>query len=259
MSENNIEIEKSPIFKKWWFWAIVVIVIFIIFIAVIFSSKNSATSNNGMPISIKGQVLQVLEDSYRIDSSKAMNDSNYDNIIVVYNTAGSTIKEDDYVSIEGNYLGVTSYKSTMGYEISAHKIQATSIKKSSYIDAVSPTIKGIELNKTMKQYGYSVTVQKVELAETETRVYLKIVNNGKSNFNLYSFNASITQNGKQFEEQTNYDGDYPEIQSNIRVGITSEGIIIFPKLEETSFKIILDGSSDNYNEDISEFVFDVEI
>ena len=73
-----------------------------------------------------------------------------------------------------------------------------------------PTIKSVELSRvTQDQLGYSITVEKVEFAEKETRVYVTIQNNGSSNFSAYSFNSKIIQNGKQYEEARNYSADYP--------------------------------------------------
>ena len=38
-----------------------------------------------------------------------------------------------------------------------------------YKDALAPTVKTIDVNQTQTQLGYSVTVQKIEYAEKETR------------------------------------------------------------------------------------------
>jgi len=76
-----------------------------------------------------------------------------------------------------------------------------------------------------------VTLQKVEFAEQETRVYLKVDNNGSDNFSVYSFNSKITQDGKQFGEQDNWEAEYPQIQTDLLVGNSTEGIIVFPTLE----------------------------
>lgn len=98
-------------------------------------------------------------------------------------------------------------------------------------------------------------MEKVELAEKETRVYLKVENAGSSNFNLYSFNAKIIQNGKQYEEETNFSADYPDVQTDLSVGVTTEGIFCFPAIEQADFQIVLEGSSDNWEEDLQPYTF----
>ena len=116
----------------------------------------------------------------------------------------------------------------------------------------------IDVNETQTQYGYSVTLQKIELAEKETRVYLKVDNQGADTFNVYSFNAKITQAGKQFEEQYNWNTEYPKIQSNLLIGNSTEGIITFPNLNDSVFTVIIDASSDNWEEDIKPYTFNIQ-
>ena len=102
-------------------------------------------------------------------------------------------------------------------------------------------------------------MQKVELAETETRVYVSITNNGTDTFDMYSFNAKLIQNGKQYEEEANYEADYPEIQNDLSIGVTTEGIITFPPIEEAPFQIVLPANSGNYHEEINDYTYDLTI
>ena len=112
---------------------------------------------------------------------------------------------------------------------------------------------------SQSQYGYTITVEKVEFAEIETRVYVKVDNGGKATFDLYSFNTVVTQNGKQYEIQDNWEADYPEIQSNLYPGVSTEGVIVYPPMEQQDFQIIFDAYSDDYHEEIEKYVFDVTI
>ena len=60
------------------------------------------------------------------------------------------------------------------------------------------------VNNTIEQYGYSVTVQSVELAEKETRAYISVTNNGSSEFSLYGFNMVLIQDDTQYKYAPNY-------------------------------------------------------
>lgn len=181
---------------------------------------------------------------------------NSDNNIIVYVADGDfKVKLDDYVKIVGIVGDVFKGKNAFGADVSAPTVKAKEYSVITYQEAVMPTISQMEINQTQTQFGYNVTLQKVEFAQKETRVFVKFENKGSAKFNLYSSNAKIIQNGKQYEEQSNWDADYPEIQTDLIVGTTTEGIIIFPAIEESSFKIILEASSDNYEERIKDFVF----
>lgn len=183
---------------------------------------------------------------------------NSENNTVVY-IADTDFKVDagDYIKVIGKVSEPVTGTNVLGAEITAPTVIAKEYSILSYQEAASPTNKTIEVNKTQTQLGYSVTVQKVELAENETRVYIKVENHGSDNFNVYSFNAKLTQNGKQYEEQSNWDADYPEIQTDLLVGNSTEGIIAFPAIKEGAFKLLIEGSSDNWEEDIKPFTFNI--
>ena len=137
----------------------------------------------------------------------------------------------------------------MGGTIVAPMITADSVEIISYKEAIAPTLYEATIDQpTQTQLGYSVELQAVELAEQETRVYVSITNQGSAAFSLYSFDAKIVQNGKQYEESDNWDADYPEIQTDLLVGSSTEGVIVFPAIEQADFDVILETSSDNWDE-----------
>lgn len=184
---------------------------------------------------------------------------NTSNSIIVYvPDRDFEVEQDDYIRIAGIVGSSVSGSNAFGGELTVPTIGARTYEVLSYIDAVSPALNTIELNETQTQHGYSITLQKIELAENETRIYVKVENQGTDNFNVYSFNAKVTQNGKQFEEQSNWDADYPEVQTDLLVGSFTEGIIPFPALSNEPFTVILEGRSDNWHEDFEPFTFTVE-
>jgi hypothetical protein len=181
------------------------------------------------------------------------------NTIVGYKNTDASFSGDDYVRVIGKVGGTFEGENMMGGKITAPKIVADSVEKISYVEAVSPTIKSVEINSTQNQLGYELTLKKVEFASKETRIYISIKNNGSSNFSAYSFNTKIRQGDKQYEEQTNYDADYQELQSDLMPRATTEGIITFPALEQASFTIYIDGSSDDWEETINPYTFEVVV
>ena len=195
-----------------------------------------------------GVALQMFQDY----------ENSENNTIVYILDKDFKVKEGDYVKVIGivgdTFLGENAF----GGQVTAPTIAAREYSIVSYQDAVAPTTKSLDVNQTQTQFGYSITVQKVEYAETETRVYVKVDNQGSERFSLYSFNTKLTQNGKQYEEQMNWDAEYPEIQTDLLVGNSTEGIIAFPPIEEGSFTIIFEGQSDNWEEDLQPYTFDIE-
>ena len=170
-----------------------------------------------------------------------------------------TVKKDEFVKVTGTIEGTFTGKNAFGGDVTAPKIRASSVDESSYIDAVSPTIKSVDVNSKQSQKGYDVTVQKVEFAASETRVYVDIANNGKGKFSLYSFNAKAVQNSQQYGEQSNYEADYPELQTDLLPGTTTSGIIVLPILEQSNFQLVLEASSDNFNDNLKPYTYAITV
>lgn len=179
------------------------------------------------------------------------------NIVVKYADPDFSIASDDFVKIIGVVKGSFTGTNLFGGKVSAPVIEAESVEISTYQDAVAPAIYTMTLDEpTQTQYGYSVTIEKVDIAKNETRVYVKVENGGTANFSIYSFTAKIVQNGKQFDIGYNLYADYPDVQSNLSVGVTTEGILCFPVIENSDFQIVLDGYSDNWKESIEPYTFE---
>lgn len=181
------------------------------------------------------------------------------NTMVYVHDTSLELKDGDYVKIVGLVGDPMEGENALGGKVSAVTIRARECTKLSYKDAIAPTVKTVEVNQTQTQFGYAVTVQKIEFAEKETRVYVKVDNKGSAAFSLYSFNTKLSQNGKQFEEEDNWDADYPEIKTELLPGNSTEGIIVFPVIDQTNFNLMLDGSSDNYRENIKSYQFKINL
>ena len=183
---------------------------------------------------------------------------NYDkNTIVYIYDKDFRVEKDDYLRVVGIVGDPFEGKNAFGATITAPVVDAKEYEICSYADAASPTLKTVEVDQTETQFGYSVTVNKVEYAENETRIYMTVNNDGSDTFNVYSFDMKISQNGKQYEQQDNWDADYPELQSELLPGNSSEGVVTFPALAEGEFTLAVEGHSDNWEEEISPYTFHI--
>ena len=181
------------------------------------------------------------------------------NTVVGYKDPSADLKNGDYVKITGTVSGKLEGTNLFGGELTVPKIVADSVEVVDYITAVRPTVKSVEINKTIDQLGYKCTLKKVEFSDKETRLYISFENAGKESFALYKYSTKIVQNGTQYDVESNYHAEYPELQTDILQGVTTEGIITFGKMEQASFKLYLKGSSGNFTEKIEDYVFDVNI
>lgn len=184
---------------------------------------------------------------------------NYNNNVIVIYSGKPDIKEDDYVYVEGRILGEYEGENLLGGKVIAMQLKATTIRKASYIEAVVPTRLSVDINKTVTQKNYSISVEKVEFADTETRIYVKAANNGKSTFNIHTYSAKVKQGKKQYEQESNYFADYKSLSGELLQDTEDDGIFVFPALSHEDFTLIIGGYSDDWNEDIKDFTFKIEI
>lgn len=209
---------------------------------------------------IVGRVFNVIgytdgQLSFQVNQDIENNDNN----TIVYYDENIEISENDYVRIVGLAQGSQEFENALGGTISAVAIYASEVEVLDYKDAVMPTLKEVNVNQTVDQYGYKVTIEKVEFSEKETRVYVSVKNEGSSTFSIFSFNALAIQNGRQYEQEDNWNADYPVIQSDLRPGTMTEGVLVFNGLEQQDFRVIMEAYSDNYDEDISDYEFDISV
>lgn len=215
----------------------------------------------GKYVKLSGQVFIEPEDAgdyigLQIYSNPESLDNNF---LVKAPKDGTEYASDSYVIVDGKIEGTVTGENMMGGIVSAPLIDADTVEISSYKDVVRPTVKEYTFESlSTDQYGYSVSVTKVEFAEQETRVYATVKNNGGSKFSIFSYSAKLIQNGQQYEVEMNYYADYPELQSEVLPGTESSGVIVFPAIDPSmDFQFYAEGYSENWEEDIQPYQLDV--
>ncbi len=168
---------------------------------------------------------------------------------------------DSYVIVDGKIEGRVKGSNLLGGKVVAPLIVADSVELSNYKDVVRPTLKEVSFDSVnSEQYGYSVAITSIELAEKETRVYLTVKNNGGSKFNIFEYSSKLIQNGKQYETEFNFNADYPKLQSDTLPGTETSGVWVFPAVErDEAIQLYIEGYSENWEEDIQPYQFDIEI
>lgn len=172
------------------------------------------------------------------------------------------VKTDDYVKVTGIVKDEFEGENAFGGVVKAPVIEATKFEVVDYVTAVAPANRTIEIKEEINQHGYHMELQKVELADEETRVYLKISNQSDVTIDFYSFNAKLIAGNKQLEENMPYlETGLPELQSEILPGVETEGVIIFPAIDQKEKKLTFhaEGSSENYDLDYKPFIFEINI
>jgi hypothetical protein len=184
------------------------------------------------------------------------------NTLIAINDPKLDVKEGDVVHVVGVIDKKYEGQNAFGATITAPVIVASKIEKSDYATAFLPAIKTIEVNKEQNQSGYIIKISKVELAKEETRVYVTVTNKMENKkINFYTFNTTIVQGSKQFKEETNFEADYPRMESELLPGVSESGLIAFNPTDVNgeNLKIVLEGSCEDYNVKINPFTFEIPL
>lgn len=225
-------------------------------------SKVYANPNKykGKWIKITGRVFNKQESEDGISAFQMWGDvENSDwNTLVYYNEDNTSVSEDDYVTVDGEITGKYKGENLIGSSMTALMIEAKTLSVKSATDVLYPTLKTVTpQGSAQDQSGAVVTINKIEFAETETRIYITVTNNSGADLSLYASSAKIVQGANQYDYQYNYDVDYPEISDDITNGVTISGVITFPAIDQSSFRLIIDAYSDNYDLNIDEYDINV--
>lgn len=229
----------------------------------IFSSPDKY---EGKYVQIFGKVFTDPEkdgDDYALQAWNNTQDA--ENDFVVYYTRNDDIKVDDYIVVDGKISGKFQGENVFGTEVTCPLIEADSIEIISYMDAVVPTTKQLTPNVSSEQHKLKITVDKIEFADIETRVYMTVLNDGKENASYGMYDIRIIQDGKQIEQDDSsnspYEGNYPELSYDVTPGASTSGILVFPALDQTKdFQIVVpDVYSDNYELEFKDYTLDVKV
>jgi len=167
------------------------------------------------------------------------------------------VKNGDIIQVAGT-VGRFEGEKSFGEALTAPSILADEIEKYDYTPAFAPAIKTIQVNKEINQNGYILKLNKVEVAEKETRLFININNTTKGKVKFYSLKTNITQGNKELKKISNLNEEIPEIDSDILPGTSQKGVLIFDPVQADgeNLKIIFEGGSYKHNMQFTPFKFD---
>lgn len=283
-NEETTKIKKSfeikALIKKWWFWVTIGVVIAAIatttilllnrdtkpkfdkegnpiFVELTNEVYTNAKKYKGYHINIKGKVFQVMSDNGKVKGIQVWLDPDTceQNMMIYYNT-DVEVKQGDYIIGSGYIDSVTEYKNAYDAKLYAPLVISSDLRKATYIEVMAPTIaKTTPENLKQEKFGYSVSIDKIEFAEKETRVYTTVTNNGKAL--LYFGDSVIVQEGKQYNSTDNYEAEYEKIPYEVLKGVSCSGIIVFPAITTNDFELTIDIHSDDFDEEMEKFTFKI--
>ncbi|MDX8418282.1 hypothetical protein [Absicoccus intestinalis] len=155
-----------------------------------------------------------------------------DNRYFFVSTTNTNFKVGDYVKVDAKINNIVTRKNAFGDDLPVAELNEAKITKTTYDKVEAPAYQTIKpKNGSKKLDGVKFEVQKVEYAESETRVYIKVTN--KTDYELYCASAyTIVQQGDTVINPNTSESiiereGYDQIASSIDPGDSSSGIVLF--------------------------------
>ncbi len=181
------------------------------------------------------------------------------NFAISYAKPDFQIKDGDFIIVTGKVTGKFQGENAFGAKLEVPTIEAGYVEIGTRNDVVAPTENEVLVNQLNTQHGFTVILNKIELAKNETRFFFKLKNEGKDKVNFYTYSSKITQGTKQYETESAYNNNQ-KLPSEILPGVEADGVITFPAIENAPKKITIhldDPSNGNYSINWNTIKFDV--
>lgn len=167
------------------------------------------------------------------------------------------LETDDYVRVVGTVTGSMEGQNAFGGKVSAVAVDASKVEPVSARQAVDPAQKTVGVGRTLTDQGFSVTLEKVEFGKT-TRVYVSVSNGTGAGASFYDYDTRILQGSRQFDQETTYDYEVKEPQSDLSARVRTDGVVTFGKVDSTEpMEVRFEWYSDNYDLTTHPIVFEV--
>lgn len=228
---------------------------------------DSPTQYKGKYVKLSGQLLTEPDKEGDTIGIQAWHDiEHFDQDFYARTDNADGIEKDDYVLVEGKIDGILTGENAFGGEVKCPLIVDAKVTKSTYIEVMEPTIAEISPAASQDQNGVIVTVDKVEYAKDETRLYVTIKNTTDYNFLCGTYSAKLIVNGQQLDRDdmnmTLYNSpELTELSHEVMAGTSASGTLVFPAIEQnTPFQFVLpDSHSDNYDLMFTNYMVDVPV
>ena len=213
-------------------------------------AMSDASAYKGSPVTLLGRIFLDPERTAEQVAFQMYADAanSGQNTLVGGLPPDATVKKNDYVKVVGEIFDLYEGTNAFGAKIRIPRIRATSVMKATRAEVIAPTVAAVTVNAPIRQHGITITLQKVEFAKTETRLFVKVDNAGPAKANAYTFSAAVVQGGKQLKTKTVFDSGYPDLPSGMLAGVSAETVLLFDPLDVAPFRFVWEASSDNYSQ-----------
>ncbi|MDD5700699.1 MAG: hypothetical protein PHU23_01510 [Dehalococcoidales bacterium] len=228
---------------------------------VLAEAKGDQKAYIGYPVELAGKVKQILRKTN--SQTQIAIDTKFDEAVFGERTLividkSLELKENSWIKLKGELNQYWKTENLIGAELVLPVVVASEVNITTRSEGISAIVTVVS-GESITQNGLTITIDKLEIAAPETRVYIKAENNSNYKASLYHFDAVIVQGTKQIKIKTVFDEDIKEPDSTLLPGTMTEGVILFEPLDPNVSKASLNWSgprTDDYNLQFNDWVWD---
>lgn len=226
--------------------------------------EEPSDKDKGKKVRFGAIVNRRLEDNLEDgDRRFEMYIDNYDTSLIIEVSDDMPLESNGYFIIEGTIEGVDIFVNHKKEEIKNLIVTTTNVESSTYEEALSQSIKTVEINAGKTQNDFEITIEKIEFSNIETRVFVDLKNNTKFNLDLLGFNYNIIAGEQSYSYMYSDKKHYEEPDESLAPNTSSSGTIILKpiNIEDISSVILqingpMDRSSSIFFEN---YIFEVNL
>ena len=191
-------------------------------------AKGAQKTYVGSEVDIRGKIAQVLatsdsESQFAIETKTEMTLGDR-TLVVVGGNPGLT--ENQWVRVRGELHSYWNTQNLMGAELHLPVVAAHRVTAITRSDAF-PSIRTVRVDENITRHGLTITLEKLEIADSETRVYIHAKNESANNASLYAFDAVLVQGTRQIKGKDSFGEDLEEPDTTLVSGTETQGILLF--------------------------------
>ena len=218
---------------------------------VLAEARGAQKAHVGSDVDIRGKVAQVmsastLETQFTIETKMEVTFGERTLVVV---GADPGVTEGQWVQIQGALHSYWNTQNLMGGELRLPVVAARRVVSITRADAF-PASRAVQVDQSITQHGLTITLQRLEIADLETRLYVHAINNSPNKASLYAFDAVLVQGTQQIKKKDVFDQDLEEPDTTLVSGTETQGILLFESMSPDTSPVRLiweDPRTDDYS------------
>lgn len=182
----------------------------------------------GVAAVLTGQVARALDlDPAGAGFELYLDPGHKAGLAIVAPPPATQVEVGAYVRVKGAMAGVYEGRDAGGATVHGPLLRATQVEVLTREAAVAPALKTAAVQQRLEQHGLSITLQRVEWAQRETRCYVSVANGSTEAAAVAARGAKLVQGSRQFESLAMDDPVHPPLPDELVPGVTAETVLVF--------------------------------